>query len=102
MWRSLTPALALALTLLQVRGAPDDQLARGVGKAVVNSPLFKAAVAGNDPNVGRLVSSVGDYLGRAAPELPLEHCTMSFGGRVIFEGGAFAIDPASEDAIPTD
>ena len=45
------------------------ELARGVGKAVVNSPLFKAAVAGNDPNVGRLVSTVGSYLGSAAPEI---------------------------------
>ena len=27
-------------------------------------------VAGNDPNVGRLVSAVGSFLGRAAPELP--------------------------------
>jgi hypothetical protein len=34
-------------------------IARGVGKAVVNSPLFKCAVAGNDPNVGRLASSIG-------------------------------------------
>ena len=92
MWRSLTPALALALTLLQVRGAPDDQLARGVGKAVVNSPLFKAAVAGNDPNVGRLVSAVGSYLGRAAPQLDLSACTMVMGGRTIFVRGEFSMD----------
>lgn len=35
-----------------VRGAPSTALARGVGKAVVNSPLFKSAVAGGaEPRV---------------------------------------------------
>ena len=84
---------------VSVTGAPDVELARGVGKAVVNSPLFKSAVAGNDPNVGRLVSTVGSYLGRAAPELPLERCVMTMGGRVIFEGGCFKIDAAAEDFV---
>ena len=79
--------------------APTVELARSVGKAVVNSPLFKSAVAGNDPNVGRLVSAVGSYLGRAAPELPLEGCTMRMGGRVIFEQRAFQLDGATEDAL---
>ena len=30
---------------VHVRGAPSEALARGVGKAVVNSPLFKSAVS---------------------------------------------------------
>ena len=51
-------------------------------------------VAGNDPNVGRLVSAVGSYLGRAAPELPLDACVMQMGGRTIFEQGAFVIECA--------
>ena len=46
-----------------VRGAPCNATARGVGKAVVNSPLTKCAIAGNDPNVGRIVGAIGDYLG---------------------------------------
>ena len=40
------------MTRVDGRGAPSEALARSVGKAVVNSPLFKSAVAGNDPNVG--------------------------------------------------
>ena len=82
-----------------VTGAPSPAIARGVGKAVVNSPLFKSAVAGNDPNVGRLVSAVGSYLGRAAPELDLGGCTMSLGGRTIFERGEFALDAQVEAAL---
>ena len=72
---------------VSVRGAPSADVARGVGKAVVNSPLFKSAVAGNDPNVGRLVSSIGSYLGRAAPDLDLGACTVAMGGRIIFAKG---------------
>ncbi|CAN0367878.1 unnamed protein product, partial [Hapterophycus canaliculatus] len=53
---------------VSVTGAPTPQLARHLGKAVVNSPLFKAAVAGNDPNVGRLLAVVGRVMGREAPE----------------------------------
>ena len=83
----------------KVVGAPTFELARGVGKAVINSPLFKAAVAGNDPNVGRLVSTVGSYLGRAAPELDLKECSMKMGGKLIFSGGEFKIDLKVEDEL---
>jgi glutamate N-acetyltransferase / amino-acid N-acetyltransferase len=46
-----------------VSGAPSDAIARRIGKEVVNSPLFKCAVAGNDPNVGRLLAVVGRVMG---------------------------------------
>ena len=36
-----------------VDNAADFAEARALGKAVVNAPLFKCAVAGNDPNVGK-------------------------------------------------
>ena len=84
---------------VRVIGAPTFELARGVGKSVVNSPLFKSAVAGNDPNVGRLVSTVGSYLGRTAPELPLDGASMKMGGRVIFQKGTFQMDAAAEDEL---
>ena len=85
---------------VRVRGAPTQALARGVGKAVVNSPLFKCAVAGNDPNVGRLVAAVGSYLGRTAPERNLRATmSMRLGGLPIFEAGAFILSPTLEDEL---
>ena len=36
-----------------VSGAEDESMAAGIGKSLVNSPLTKAAIYGNDPNVGR-------------------------------------------------
>ena len=81
---------------VRVAGAPSEALARSTGKAVVNSPLFQCAVAGNDANVGRLVAAVGKHLGAVAPGLDLGRCRMRIGGRTIFADGAFALDHGAE------
>jgi glutamate N-acetyltransferase/amino-acid N-acetyltransferase len=87
--------------VLRVRivGAPNEVLARGVGKSVVNSPLFKCAVCGNDPNVGRLVCAIGKYIGPAAPELDLRNLRIRMGGLPIFEAGSFHLDAKLEAAL---
>jgi len=50
-----------ATTLIEVRvdGARDDDQARRVAKAIVNSPLVKTAVHGADPNWGRVAMAIG-------------------------------------------
>ena len=86
-----------------VRGAPSNAVARAAGKAMVNSPLVKTAVAGNDPNVGRLVGALGSFVGnRQGGEdgggadmgsLPgifdisptMEGAVMKVGGKCVFE-----------------
>jgi len=65
---------------VRVSGAPNQALARGVGKSVVNSPLFKCAVCGNDPNVGRLVCAIGKYVGPAAPTWFCATCASAWAG----------------------
>ena len=81
---------------VSVTGAPAEPLARGLGKAVVNSPLVKAAMCGNDPNVGRILMAVGKYAGVCAPDLSLASLRVALGGRTIFAGGSFEIDPTVE------
>lgn len=44
---------------IEVTGAENDAAARRIGLAIGNSPLVKTAVAGSDPNWGRLVMAVG-------------------------------------------
>ena len=82
-----------------VKGAPSEQTARAIGKTVVNAPLFKCAVAGNDPNVGRLVQAVGKYVGAHEPGLALGRTRMSLGGIPIVANGEFALDPAKEKSL---
>ncbi len=44
---------------LEISGAPSDAEALQVARAIAHSPLVKTAWAGNDPNWGRLASSIG-------------------------------------------
>ena len=76
----------------------QEQDAVAVAKAVGNSPLVKTAVYGNDPNVGRIASAAGDYLG-SRPDLrhlAARHLTITLGERQVFAAGVFTIDPALE------
>ena len=84
---------------VSVSNAADFGAARALGKAVVNAPLFKCAVAGNDPNVGRLVQAIGKHVGAHAPGTDLSRMRMALGGVEIFSGGAFRLDPAKEKAL---
>ncbi len=50
---------ASRLVTIEVRGAPDDDAAARVGRVIATSPLVKTAIAGRDPNWGRLVAAAG-------------------------------------------
>jgi glutamate N-acetyltransferase/amino-acid N-acetyltransferase len=84
---------------VRVAGASTPALARALGKAIVNAPLFKCAVAGNDPNVGRLIQAIGRYVGASEPGLDLTRLTARIGGIEIFAHGVFQLDPAKEAAL---
>jgi len=79
-----------------VAGARSFEEARGLGKAVVNSPLLKAAVNGNDPNVGRLLCAAGKHAGALGIPLDPARAVMRVGGEVVLEGGAMRLDPEKE------
>lgn len=87
------------LLRVRVAGAPDAETARAVGKAVVNGNLFKCAVSGNDPNVGRIAGAVGDCIGNRGGTLVPEDCTISMGGLVLMKGGEFNLDGAVEQQL---
>ncbi|WP_262693069.1 bifunctional glutamate N-acetyltransferase/amino-acid acetyltransferase ArgJ [Kordiimonas aquimaris] len=50
---------ATKFVTVTVEGAEDTSAARTIAKAIANSPLVKTAIAGEDPNWGRLVMAVG-------------------------------------------
>jgi glutamate N-acetyltransferase / amino-acid N-acetyltransferase len=84
---------------VMVSGAPDEAVAAGIGKAIVNSPLVKTAVHGNDPNVGRIVSAIGDCAGNAGMELDPRAVTVRMGGVEIFAAGRFDLDADKEKTL---
>jgi len=81
---------------VRVTGAKDDASARLAAKAIVNSPLVKTAVFGNDPNVGRVLASVGDAFGNAGLPLQPKNLKLQIAGVSVFEAGAFRLDPDAE------
>jgi len=84
---------------VRVARAADEAEAAAVARAVANSPLVKTAIFGNDPNVGRIVSAVGDYMGNAGKALDIARMRVRMGGEEIFGGGSFRLDAAKEDRL---
>jgi glutamate N-acetyltransferase/amino-acid N-acetyltransferase len=79
-----------------VTSAPTLELAKRAGKALINSPLVKTALFGNDPNVGRLVSALGDCFGSIGFRLPRRRLTLRLGGIEIFSQDRFQLDGETE------
>ncbi len=79
--------------------APTRELALQLGKAVVNAPLFKCAIAGNDPNVGRLIQAIGKSIGAQPVPVDLSRLTAHMGGIEIFAHGVFQLNPQKEAAL---
>jgi glutamate N-acetyltransferase/amino-acid N-acetyltransferase len=68
---------------LKVTGAESTAAARRIGLAIANSPLVKTALAGNDPNWGRIVMAVGKS-GEAADR---DRLAINFGDLAVARDG---------------
>jgi glutamate N-acetyltransferase/amino-acid N-acetyltransferase len=51
---------ARRLITIDVEGAADDADAERIARGIANSPLFKTAIAGCDPNWGRIICAAGN------------------------------------------
>lgn len=51
---------ARKLITIEVENAPSDAAAEKIARAIANSPLVKTAIAGSDPNWGRILSAAGN------------------------------------------
>jgi glutamate N-acetyltransferase/amino-acid N-acetyltransferase len=74
---------ATKLVEVQVTGAKSARDADRVARAIANSPLVKTAIAGEDPNWGRIVMAVGKSGAAADRDL----LTIRFGDLVVAEKG---------------
>ena len=68
---------------VNVTGAATDSDAHRVALAIANSPLVKTAIAGQDPNWGRIVAAIGKS-GAAAER---DRLTIKFGDIVVARKG---------------
>jgi glutamate N-acetyltransferase / amino-acid N-acetyltransferase len=51
---------AKKLIAIDVEGATSERAAEKVARSIANSPLVKTAIAGSDPNWGRILSAAGN------------------------------------------
>ncbi len=84
---------------VRVHGAAEPREAATLAKAVVNSPLVKTAVYGNDPNVGRVIGALGDCAGNCDIPLDPRSVTLSIGSEQVFADGVFRLDKEKENRL---
>mmetsp|Transcript_39034 Transcript_39034/g.81031 ORF Transcript_39034/g.81031 Transcript_39034/m.81031 type:complete len:238 (-) Transcript_39034:1083-1796(-) len=78
---------------VEISNFPGTDLeARRLGRHIVNSPLFKCAVSGNDPNTGRLAGAIGSFMGKFKNDEFVGGMSLSLGGRTIFSNGKFVLE----------
>lgn len=84
---------ATKFVTLHVTGAASDAEARKCGLAIANSPLVKTAIAGEDPNWGRIVMAVG----KAGVRADRDRLTITFGDLLVASEGWVSPDYREAD-----
>ena len=73
---------------IDVIGARSVTMARNVGFSIANSPLFKTAIAGEDPNWGRIAMAVG----KSGENIVANKMQIKIGNHLVAEQGKVAKD----------
>ena len=84
---------ATKLIEIRVSGASKPDKAAAIARAIANSPLVKTAVAGNDPNWGRIICAAGN----AGVEFDSTKVTIQIQGITVCKHGLAA--PFSESEL---
>ncbi|TNF64185.1 MAG: bifunctional glutamate N-acetyltransferase/amino-acid acetyltransferase ArgJ [Rhodobacteraceae bacterium] len=77
---------------IRITGAASDAEARTHGMSIANSPLVKTAIAGEDPNWGRIVMAIG----KSGASADRDKLSIRFGDVLVAERGWVA--PAYREA----
>ena len=77
---------ATKFVTIHVQGAATASDAKLVAMAIANSPLVKTAIAGEDPNWGRIVMAVG----KSGAEADRDRLTIRFGDVLVAQNGMVA------------
>jgi len=85
---------ATKLVTYKVTGAKDDVEAEVVAKALSNSLLVKTALYGEDPNWGRIASTVG----ASGVDADEETLSISFNELCVYDKGVLLFDAKMEEA----
>ena len=68
---------------LYIKNCKSVEDAKKIGFSIANSPLVKTAIAGEDPNWGRIIMAIG----KAGPNINLKKLNIKFGNHIIVQNG---------------
>ena len=68
---------------INVNKCKSDEEAKQIAFSIANSPLVKTAIAGEDPNWGRIIMAIG----KAGPNINLRKLSIKFGDFKIIQDG---------------
>jgi glutamate N-acetyltransferase/amino-acid N-acetyltransferase len=80
--------------IVEVNGAKTQEDAKKIAFSIANSPLVKTAVAGNDPNWGRIIMAIG----KANIDIKLNKLSVKLGNINIVEKGQLLDSYIEDDA----
>ena len=78
---------------VQVIGARSLVMAKNIGFSIANSPLVKTAIAGKDPNWGRIIMAIG----KSGENVHVSKIQIKFGNYLVAERGKIAKDYNEKD-----
>ncbi|MCL3778604.1 MULTISPECIES: bifunctional glutamate N-acetyltransferase/amino-acid acetyltransferase ArgJ [unclassified Actinomyces] len=84
---------------ITVSGAVSEAAAEAAARTVASSNLLKCAVAGEDPNWGRVLSQLGTVPAEVCPFDP-DEVDVAINGVTVFRHGGLGQDPADVDMTP--
>ena len=79
---------------INVIGARSTAMAKNIGFSIANSPLFKTAMAGEDPNWGRIVMAIG----KSGENIVANKIKVKIGNILVTEEGKVSKSYNEEDA----
>tara|TARA_B100000470_G_scaffold170111_1_gene134533 strand:+ start:295 stop:1599 length:1305 start_codon:yes stop_codon:yes gene_type:complete len=78
---------------VNVTGARSSSMAKNIAFSIANSPLVKTAIAGEDPNWGRIVMAIG----KSEENIQTSKIQIKFGKYLVAENGKVAKDYNEKD-----
>ena len=79
---------------IKVQNCKNENDAKKIAFSIANSPLIKTAIAGEDPNWGRIIMAIG----KANVPINIENLSIKFGEIIIIQNGKLSINYNEEDA----
>ncbi len=79
---------------IKVSGAKSDLDAKKIAFSIANSPLVKTAIAGEDPNWGRIIMAIG----KSEAQIKIENLSLKFGDINVVQKGKLHSSYKEEDA----